>query len=481
MSNGNALIYSIYSGMVLYERRTYVNKMILLGADVLVIFGAFRVISYIQRGDWQFSGEMPVFFAVFALLWWIMGRQFASPPLLERLSTYTEKFWSLVITLLLHTVVLTAGILLLRAHLLPLRYLGLLYGLVGVGIIGTRLLVAFVYRTYRTRWTQPRSRIVIVGASRSGCDLYQFLNLHDPVANQFLGFFSDAPAPSDMQHLVQGRLDELKEYCIREQADEIYFALPLNQPEFIQDLANFADENFMAFRIVPDFEGTLRKGVNVHYNYNGRGPIITVRRQPLAFHANQIAKRLFDLVFSGLVIVGVFPIVMPVLILLIKLDSPGPIFFKQMRPGKRNKLFPCYKLRTMRDDHGGTELQAMKGDSRVTRVGRFLRASSLDELPQFFNVWLGQMSVVGPRPNMLSQLEEYSKYIRKYPQRHTVTPGITGYAQVNGFRGETRAEGSMEKRVEYDLKYMEDWSLLLDMQIIGKTVWNMIAGEKNAY
>ena len=465
--------------MTLYERRTHVNQMILLAADVLLIFGVFRTINFIQRGDWQFDGDYPLFFAVFALLWWIVAGQVTAPTSLDRLTTYSEKFWALVLAFLIHAVVFTAGILLLRVRLLPIRYILLLYGVAGAVVASGRLLTAFFYRTYRYRLAQPHSRFVIVGASRSGREMHQFMTLHDPVANQFLGFFTDEPVAADLQPLVRGGLADLKDFCEREQVDEMYFALPLNESELISDLSAFADSHFMAFRIVPDFEGTLHQGVNVHYY--GRGPILTVRRHPLAFRTNQIAKRGFDLVFSGLVIVGIFPILLPILAILIKLDSPGPVFFKQMRPGKRNKLFPCYKLRTMRTNLGGTELQATKGDTRVTRIGRFLRSSSLDEIPQFFNVWLGHMSVVGPRPNMVSQLEEYSKYIHTYTQRHAVTPGITGHAQVNGHRGETRAAGAMEKRVEYDLEYVENWSLLLDVKIIGKTVWNMVAGEKNAY
>lgn len=465
--------------MILYARRTQINQLVLLTVDVLGIFGVFRLIDYIQRGDWEFIGNYPLFFAIFAMLWWILASQFGSAVPVERLATYAEKFRNLARTILLHAVLLTAGMLVLQVRLLPMRYLLLLYSMVGATVVSGRLLMALLYRTYRSRFAHTHSRFVVVGTSRSGRELHQFLTMHDPLANRCLGFFTDMPAPDDVQHLVRGKLSDLKEFCLNQQVDEIYFALPLNQTDFIQELSSFADENFISFRIVPDFEGTLRKGVTVHYN--GGNPILTVRQHPLSFRPNQLAKRLFDLAFSGLVIVGIFPIILPILALAIKLDSPGPVFFKQLRPGKRNKLFPCYKLRTMRTDLSGTELQATKGDARVTRVGRFLRASSLDELPQFFNVWFGHMSVVGPRPNMVSQLEEYSKQISTYAQRHTVTPGITGYAQVNGYRGETRAEGAMEKRVEYDLKYVENWSFLLDIQIIGKTVWNMIAGEKNAY
>jgi len=465
--------------MVLYKQRVYLNQFLLLIVDILMILGAFRLVCYYQRGDWQFGDNYPVFFAIFALLWWILAGQFANPDPGERLNTYVEKFWALVRTFVLHAVVLTAGIVLLQVHLMPMRYLGLLYGMAGVGVVGGRLVLAFLHRTYRYRWAHPSNKLVIVGASRSGVDLYRFLSVHDSINNECLGFFTNDPAPSEVRNLVLGGLADLREFCQHNQVDEIYFALPFDQSELIQELSSFADDNFITFRIVPDFEGTLRKNVNIHYH--DYGPILTVRRHPLGSRANQLSKRAFDLAFSGLVIVGIFPIIMPILALVIKLDSPGPVFFKQMRPGKHNKLFPCYKLRTMRTDLSGTELQATKGDARVTRVGRFLRASSLDELPQFFNVWLGHMSVVGPRPNMLSQLEEYSKRMNTYAHRHTVTPGITGYAQVNGFRGETRASGAMEKRVEYDLKYVENWSLLLDVQIIIKTVKNMIGGEKNAY
>ncbi|MGI4824439.1 MAG: exopolysaccharide biosynthesis polyprenyl glycosylphosphotransferase [Janthinobacterium lividum] len=465
--------------MIIHERRVYINQLILLAVDVLLLFGVFRLVFYAQQGEWEFGEDYAMAFAVFVLLWWILAGQFANVNPGNRLATYTEKFWYLVRTLVLHALVLTTGILLLPMRLLPLRYLLLVYVLASVAIIGSRLLLAFLHRTYRYLWVRSQNRFIVVGTSRSGCDLYRFLTIHDPVANQCLGFFTNDPAPADVQPLVRGRLEDLQEFCQNKEVDEIYFALPLTQADYVQKLSSFADDHFISFRIVPDFEGTLQKRVDVHYH--DYGAILTVRRHPLGFRTNQVAKRLFDLAFSGLIIVFFFPVVLPVLAILIKLDSPGPVFFKQLRPGKRNKLFPCYKLRTMRTDLSGTEVQATKGDARVTRLGRFLRASSLDELPQFFNVWLGHMSVVGPRPNMLSQLEEYSQRIHSYPRRHAVTPGITGYAQVNGFRGETRVAGAMEKRVEYDLDYVENWSLMLDMQIIIKTVWNIIAGEKNAY
>jgi putative colanic acid biosynthesis UDP-glucose lipid carrier transferase len=209
-------------------------------------------------------------------------------------------------------------------------------------------------------------------------------------------------------------------------------------------------------------------------------PVLTTRKEPLGVALNVWLKRAFDIAFSLLVILTLFPIIFPVIALAIKIDSEGPVFFKQPRQGKKNKLFDCFKFRTMYI-HGVSEKQATKDDPRITRVGRFLRKTNLDEFPQFINVLMGNMSVVGPRPHISSQLDQYGAAIKKYKVRHFVTPGITGYAQVNGYRGETKEVSLMEKRVEYDVIYMENWSLSLDIKIIFLTVWNMIKGEKAAY
>ncbi|RSK48973.1 undecaprenyl-phosphate glucose phosphotransferase [Hymenobacter rigui] len=464
-----------------YRHYTDTSRIILPLVDVLLIFGAFRLAGFQQLGSWHFGGYYPFFYAIFALLWWILSGQFANLYRTDRLITYPEKLLYLIRTFVLHAGVVLLAILLLKLYWPPAEYLFSVYTFSVTTVVAGRFLITFLYRTYHKHLARPHSRFVIVGAGPSGQELYRFLESHDPIANQFMGFFTDTPAtlPTELRPLVHGRLAELKNYCLHEQIDEIYFAMPLDRRQLIEDLSRFADDHFLSFRIVPDFRGTVRKDVNVYF-YDHL-PILTIRHEPLGIRANMAVKRVFDVIFSLAVIILIFPVVLTLLAILIKLDSPGPVFFKQMRPGKRNQLFPCYKLRTMRTNHGQTELQATKGDSRITRVGQYLRKYNLDELPQFFNVLLGHMSVVGPRPNMISQLEEYSKHIRTYQMRHAVTPGITGYAQVNGYRGETREAGTMEKRVEYDLKYVENWSFGLDMKIIGLTVWNMLRGEKNAY
>jgi putative colanic acid biosynthesis UDP-glucose lipid carrier transferase len=183
---------------------------------------------------------------------------------------------------------------------------------------------------------------------------------------------------------------------------------------------------------------------------------------------------MLDVVFSSLVILFVISWLFPILAILIKLSSKGPVFFLQERTGINNRTFKCLKFRSMRMSQDANSKQATRGDSRITRIGQILRKTNLDEFPQFFNVFLGQMSIVGPRPHMLKHTDQYSELIDYYRVRHYVKPGITGWAQVNGYRGETNELWKMEKRVEYDMNYLENWTFWWDLRIIFLTV----AGRK---
>ncbi|UKT62229.1 exopolysaccharide biosynthesis polyprenyl glycosylphosphotransferase [Pedobacter mucosus] len=191
-------------------------------------------------------------------------------------------------------------------------------------------------------------------------------------------------------------------------------------------------------------------------------------------------KRIFDLLFS-LTIVLFFSWLYLILAGLIRLESKGNVIFKQKRTGKNNQDFWCYKFRTMVINTDSHHRQASKGDVRITKIGRFLRRSSMDELPQFLNVILGNMSVVGPRPHMIKHTEEYQNIIEGYMKRHDMLPGITGWAQIKGFRGETTASESMQKRVDHDIWYIKNWSVLLDVKIVLLTVLHIFNGHENAY
>jgi putative colanic acid biosynthesis UDP-glucose lipid carrier transferase len=210
-------------------------------------------------------------------------------------------------------------------------------------------------------------------------------------------------------------------------------------------------------------------------------PVLVMRPEPLESLSNRVVKRIFDIVFSLGVIICIFPLLFPVFAIIIKATSEGPVFFKQKRSGKNNEEFTCLKFRTMRVNSESDEKQATRTDPRITPIGAFLRKTSLDELPQFFNTLWGDMSVVGPRPHMLRHTQEYSEMIDKFMVRHFAKPGITGWAQAKGFRGDTVDPNLMQKRVELDVWYVENYSFLLDIKIILLTVWVIAKGQKEAF
>ena len=243
-------------------------------------------------------------------------------------------------------------------------------------------------------------------------------------------------------------------------------------------MMRIAEEVGASFIYVPKFN----KMLNGQFQPSSMGnmPILKHSISPLHKRWNKVVKRILDLMVSVPFLI-VSPIIFIPVAIIIKLTSPGPVIFKQKRTGIYGRDFMCYKFRTMRVNADSDKVQATENDPRKTKFGDFLRRSSIDELPQFFNVLLGNMSVVGPRPHMLSHTEEYSALIDKYMVRHAVKPGITGWAQVNGYRGGTKHLWQMEKRVEYDVWYIRNWNIFLDIKIIFLTAFNGLRKDKNAY
>jgi Undecaprenyl-phosphate glucose phosphotransferase len=244
-------------------------------------------------------------------------------------------------------------------------------------------------------------------------------------------------------------------------------------------LIELAEENGTRVRIVPNFSvvGSLDLVLEQEYGL----PLLRIRPEPLEDVNNYLLKRVFDISFSLLFLLLIFPFVLLLIAPLIKLSSRGPVFFKQKRTGQLNHEFFCKKFRTMAVNSSSDEIQATKNDARITWIGKIMRKTNIDEFPQFWNVLVGDMSVCGPRPHMLKHTEEYSKIISKYKVRHFCKPGITGWAQVNGYRGETSDPKLMSKRVEFDIWYIENWSFWLDIKIVFKTGFNMIVGQEEAY
>lgn len=321
--------------------------------------------------------------------------------------------------------------------------------------------------------------IVIVGAGPVGIELHNILVNRPTLGYRVVGFFDDKPDLRSDDVRVLGSVSDCISYVKKFNIKEVYCALPDRAVDKINRLMREADKEMVRFKLVPDVKNYFKKNVNV--KMLAHFPVISPRSEPLENISNQLFKRIFDVVFSLIAIVFVMSWLLPLMAILIKLESRGPVFFKQLRSGKDNKSFYCLKFRSMRVNADSDNAQATKNDRRVTRIGAFMRKTSIDELPQFFNVIMGHMSVVGPRPHMLQHTHEYSAIIDQFMVRHFVLPGITGWAQVSGHRGETREEGAMEARVEADIWYLENWSMFLDLKIAFLTVWQVFGGHKNAY
>ncbi|MNQ88963.1 UDP-glucose:undecaprenyl-phosphate glucose-1-phosphate transferase [compost metagenome] len=323
--------------------------------------------------------------------------------------------------------------------------------------------------------------VVIVGANDAGQRICKVLSSDLTYGYRVLGFFDEKVDPyAFISSPILGGFSDIEEYIIKENVDEMYIALHIDDIKIINDLTALCERYMVRIKFIPDFQ-LYTKSRKVEISFYGHTPVLMLRKEPLEVTFNLLLKKAFDLCFSLLVIVFIFPWLFPIIIILIKMDSPGPVFFKQERSGRDNQAFACLKFRTMQVNSLSDQLQATQGDSRVTRFGAFMRKTNIDELPQFFNVLWGNMSVVGPRPHMLMHTEQYSELINNYLVRHYAKPGITGWAQVNGYRGETRELIDMKNRVEFDIWFIENWSFLLDIKIIYRTVVNVFKGEKNAY
>lgn len=323
--------------------------------------------------------------------------------------------------------------------------------------------------------------LVIVGHSPAAEEIFRYCEDQTVRGYRFMGLFNDSPISGALAKHYMGEVEAVKSYAVQNRIDIIYCALPGTRKEDITDLMEFCERNTIRFRVIPSAESFIPVVKTSDLEFLGGVPVSKLRKEPLDRQLNRRMKRAFDIVFSSAVILFIFTWLFPLLALAVKLSSRGPVFFKQKRLGRDNKEFTCWKFRSMRMNKEADVKQATKNDPRVTAVGRFLRKSNLDEMPQFWNVLLGHMSVVGPRPHPIRLNEQYRDIIDKYMVRHFVRPGITGWAQVNGFRGETSTPDLMERRVEMDIWYLENWSFWLDLKVVVKTVTNMLGKEKMAY
>ena len=350
--------------------------------------------------------------------------------------------------------------------------------LFGTGLLINRFIYLVISNYYKKR-NHLFNKVMIVGFNETAKKLDAYFE-EESVNTKVLCFFESAEKVTELtKHPVYNDLTTVVEKAIEWDVQEIFSTITPEENNFIYTMMNKAEMECIRFKIVPNLSMFINQPVVM--NYVGNVPVLSLRSEPLDDVSNRIKKRAFDVIVSVFVIVFVLTWLIPLLGILILLESKGPLFFSQIRSGKNNKPFYCYKFRSMKVNSNANTVQATKNDSRVTRVGSIIRKTSLDEFPQFINVLKGEMSIVGPRPHMIKHTKDYSKIVDQYMIRQFLKPGITGWAQVNGYRGEITDDEQIKNRVTDDLWYLEHWNVWLDIKIIFLTVYNIFFKSKDVY
>ena len=335
-----------------------------------------------------------------------------------------------------------------------------------------KLTLFYALQSYRLGFGGNFRKTIIIGNDESVSELKEFF-----INQKELGY--ENRRTFKFNHPSDLNLEECFDFILTRNIDEVYCSANELDESQISLLITFCENNFKILKFISKRGGLLSKKLKT--DTYGLSTVQSLREMPLSNDFNTILKRTFDIVFSLVVIIFLLSWITPIIALIIKIESRGPVFFKQTRNGIKFREFTCYKFRSMIENNDADIQQATKNDKRVTKIGKILRKTSLDELPQFFNVLIGNMSVVGPRPHMIKENERYSKSVDKFMVRHFVKPGITGLAQVKGFRGEIETDEDIINRVKYDIYYLENWSLILDLNIVFLTTINFLTGQKKAY
>ncbi len=465
-------------------RGNRLNYLVRLWIDVSLLLVCFVLASYIDNGTIAGVVKRPLVIIISSsiLVWYIAARIFLLYGEITIFS-FSQEMTVFLRQLATHLLILIFLLFLFYQEFYQYRSLVLYYHLlifisVPFEKYFYRVLVAFVRKQYKYE-----KNILIVGSGQLAANFYKSRILNNNLKYNLIGVVDDRDY-HNFNGKYLGGFNQLTDILNQSDIDEVFLALPNDETETIDYVIDICEKKSRRVSIIQDIS-RLGAGSFKVTNYAGF-PAVGIRYFPLDDAENQFFKRIFDLLFSSFFLLFLFTWVGPIIAIIIKLNSRGPILFKQERWGLNNKKIICYKFRTMYRNSGEDELgngfeQARRNDKRVTPVGRFLRKSNLDELPQFINVFLGSMSVVGPRPHPIPLSLESKDIVQNYMLRHLVKPGITGWAQVNGSRGETSHPDDMRKRVGFDLWYIENWSFWLDCQIIFQTVVNMIKGDENAY
>lgn len=422
------------------------------------------------------NGDLKYYLLLVSFIWLVSAITFGlyrKEALVELEQFYRNTLRSSICHLLLFS-----GALLFVGHQqLFLNVICFFYPLLAIGLIVSRFIGTYL-QTVFVRHFPIRKSVAIIGNNPGGEKLASYFNARKQ-NYLFRGFLSEPHSfiVNDRGALTPESVGQLKQ-AMDSNIDELYMSI---KPEYMLSAASFvaaAERQCLRVKLVPDLSVDTEAPYEISYMQGM--PVLSSRHQPAYEMENRFKKRAFDIVLSMLVVLFILSWLYPLLALLMKLEGRGPVLFRQQRTGRDNRPFTCYKFRSMEVNNNSDSKQATRNDPRITRLGAFMRKTSIDELPQFLNVLEGYMSIVGPRPHMIKHTEQYSGIIEKYMIRQFLKPGITGWAQVNGYRGETKDPALMERRVAHDIWYLENWSAMLDVKIVFMTVINMLTGEENA-
>lgn len=461
------------------NRAKYLNR---LGVDFVIITICFIVAKTLfPNGDFFFSKRSILFYCYFMGFWYFASQitflynEFLSRSLSQEIITVTKSIF-------IHATFIIIALFFASRNPMEAKWFVL--------CLLCMQLTILPFVKYFTRWYyastynkgKRATSLLIVGAGDLGMNFNSIICNNYQLGYKVAGFVDDIGKPSlNGQYL--GKITDLKQILQENEVHDVIVALPNNAIDKIKYAVKISEESGKRVSVIPDY---YRLSSSISISNFGTLPLISLRTIPLDNVELRFFKRLFDIIFSIIIILLVFSWLFPIIIILIKLTSKGSVFFVQERWGINNKKIFCFKFRSMKSnsknvDDNGIYQQATKEDSRITPIGKFLRKSNVDELPQFLNVIKGEMSIVGPRPHPTPLNLKSKDVVDNYMLRHLVKPGITGWAQVNGYRGETKELKMMQKRIDFDIWYIENWSFWLDCQIIIQTLINMIKGDKNAY
>lgn len=467
--------------MQIYRTSLYLFR---ISFDILLIITAFVISAYFSVHGFNFLRNTNAQFLLLSLLiiWFFSSK---STGLYDEFRSRNISFE--IITVIKNIIVMLASsmmiLFLLKEYGLSRIFITIFSLLLLIMLSSEKILFRYILNILRTKGRNLRN-LLIVGAGEVGENFYDTIKENPHFGYRIMGFLDDK-TKTFLNGKYLGELKDLENILNSKNVDDVIIALPNYATDKVENVIKTCEKHTTRVRIIPDYFRFVSSKYSV--SMFGRFPIISVREDRINELHWRLLKRGFDFAFTSVLFLFIFSWLWPLIGLIIKVTSSGPVFYKQERWGRDNKYFITYKFRSMRSgkcgetDENGKYQQAIKNDPRVTKIGKLLRKTNLDELPQFWNVLKGEMTIVGPRPHPTPLNLESKDKIHLYMLRHLVKPGITGWAQINGFRGETKEISKMQKRIDHDIWYIENWSFWLDLQIIGLTVWRMLKGDPNAY